>query len=126
MGVIRRTKSVNSLLELFEQSNTAISSIDLVERLKSKMNKSTVYRILERLDDEGILHTFKGKDGLQWYARCKECNSSHHTDLHPHFQCRDCGKTECLDLEISIPRVPQHKIDSAELLLIGQCKDCLS
>lgn len=65
MGVIRRTKSVNSLLELFAKSNEALSAIDLVELLKSEMNKTTVYRILERLKDEGLIHAFKGKDGLQ-------------------------------------------------------------
>lgn len=126
MGVVRKTKSVNNLLELFEQTKEALSAIDLVKRLESEMNKTTVYRILDRLVDEGILHAFKGKDGLQWYARCKGCSASHHADLHPHFQCHVCGKTECLDIELSLPSVPQHKIDSAELLLFGQCEDCLS
>ena len=126
MGIVRRTKSVTSLLELYEQSNEALSAVDLVERLKEKMNKTTVYRILERLKDEGIIHSFKGKDGLQWYARCQGCSTVQHKDLHPHFQCHDCGKTECLNLELSIPIVPKHKIDSAELLLIGICEDCLS
>jgi len=37
MGVIRKTKSVKSLLELFEQKNEALSAIDLVDRYKSKM-----------------------------------------------------------------------------------------
>ena len=126
MGIVRKTKSVNSVLELFENTNEAFSAIDLVERLKSAMNKTTVYRILERLEDEGMLHTFKGKDGLQWYAKCHGCTSSDHADLHPHFQCRNCGKTECLDLKLSIPTVSHHKIDSAELLLLGQCENCLS
>lgn len=125
MGVVRKTKSVTSLLERFEQTNAALSAIDLVEQLKAKMNKTTVYRILERLEDEGMLHSFKGKDGLQWYARCNGCSSDQHSDLHPHFQCRNCGKTECLDIELSVPSVPQHKIDSAELLLLGHCEDCL-
>lgn len=126
MGVIRRTKSVISLLELFEQTNEALSATDLVERLNYKMNKTTVYRILERLEDEGVLHAFKGRDGLQWYAMCKGCTASHHADLHPHFQCKQCGKTECLDVELSLPSVLNHKIDSAEVLLIGHCEDCMS
>ncbi len=126
MGVIRKTKSVNSLLKLFEKSNEAFSAIDLVERLQEKMNKTTVYRILERLQDDGILHAFKGKDGLQWFAKSKGCTTSHHEDPHPHFQCRDCGKTECLDVKFSMPSVPQYKVDSAEILLIGQCEDCAS
>ncbi len=126
MGIKRKTKSLNSLLEIFEQSDEALSAIDLVERLNSKMNKTTVYRILERLVDEGVIHAFKGKEGVQWYARCKDCTASNHTDLHPHFQCRDCGKTECLDLQLSMPKVSNHRIDSAEMLLVGQCEDCLA
>jgi len=126
MGVIRRTKSVDALLQIFKHSKEAFSSVDLVERFNQEMNKTTVYRILERLEDDGILHSFKGKDGLQWYARCQGCSTEQHKDLHPHFQCYDCGKTECLSLGLSIPIVPKHKVDRAELLLIGLCEDCLS
>lgn len=124
MGIIRRTKSVNLLLDIFEQTDEALSTVDLIERLQKRMNKTTVYRILERLVDEGIIHSFKGKDGLQWYATCTDCSAAHHKDLHPHFQCQDCGKTECLDVDISIPEVPQRKVNRAELLLVGQCEDC--
>jgi Fur family ferric uptake transcriptional regulator len=56
MGVVRKTKSVNNLLELFEQTKEALSAIDLVKRLESEMNKTTVYRILDRLVD-GIRST---------------------------------------------------------------------
>ncbi|MEO1258339.1 MAG: transcriptional repressor [Bacteroidota bacterium] len=126
MGITRKTKSVKTLLEVFEQTNNAVSVVELVERLRREMNKTTVYRILERLEDEGTLHSFTGKNGLKWYAACKECSPSHHLDSHPHFQCRVCGKTECLFIDISIPPVSNYKIDSAELLLTGQCKDCLS
>jgi Fur family ferric uptake transcriptional regulator len=126
MGVIRQTKSVKTILALFEQNNTAFSSVDLIEKLKEQMNKTTVYRILERLEDDGILHSFKGEEGLQWYAKCQGCSTGKHYDKHPHFQCRRCGRTECLDLELVLPYVPQYRIDSAELLLLGQCEDCLS
>ena len=112
------------LLEAFEQSNDAISTSDLVRQLNQKMNKTTVYRILQRLEDRGTLHSFTGKDGLKWYAKCKECASGHQVNTHPHFQCKICGKVECIDLGISIPSIPQYKIDTAELLLIGECKEC--
>lgn len=121
MGIIRKTKSVETLLKMFEQTNHAISVVELVERLHQEMNKTTVYRILQRLEDEGTLHFFIGRDGLKWYAKCKEGSPS-----HPHFQCRDCGKVECLHIDVSIPSFPNYKIDSGELLLIGQCEECLS
>ncbi len=126
MGIIRKTKSVAHILNIFEKSQEAKSATELVEHFKDEMNKTTVYRILERLEDEGVLHSFKGLEGLQWYARCHGCSTSHHADVHPHFQCTDCGKTECLSQELSLPVVTSHNVQRAELLLIGQCMDCAS
>lgn len=126
MGIARKTKSVETLLTAFEQTKGALSVIALVDRFHHQMNKTTVYRILERLEDDGTLHSFTGKEGLKWYAKCTNCSSSHHMDAHPHFQCQACGKTACLSLDIATPSVPKYKVDFAQLLLIGTCEDCLS
>ncbi len=126
MGIIRETKPVRTLLRIFERADSAISVVELIERLQDEMHKTTVYRILDRMEDGGMLHSFMGKDGLKWYASCKGCSSARHLDAHPHFQCRKCGKTECLSFDITIPSLPDHQVDSAEFLLFGQCEDCLS
>jgi Fur family ferric uptake transcriptional regulator len=126
MGIIRKTQLVRILLKEFKQSKEALSVVELVDRLNGQMNKTTVYRILDRLEDSGSLHSFIGNDGLKWYALCYGCTQLHHADKHPHFQCRDCGKTECLSLDIVVPTIPNYKVEFAELLLIGQCEDCLS
>ena len=126
MGIVKRTKSVVTLLDIFEHTNEALSAIVLVERLKAEMNKTTVYRILDRLEEEGVIHAFKGQEGLLWYAKCKRCGPSDHSDVHHHFQCRDCGKTECLNFNLPLPSFPSHKVEKAELLLIGLCQNCFS
>ncbi len=126
MGIIRRTKSVKAVLHEFEQAEMAISTLELVDRFHDEMNRSTVYRILERLENDGTLHSFIGKDGMKWYAKCRESSASHQEKAHPHFQCKECGKTICLSMDLSIPTVPNHKVDSVSLLLIGSCEDCSS
>lgn len=126
MGVSRKTNSVKAVLRIFEDTSNALSVKELVGKLNGEMNKVTVYRILQRLEDDGMMHSFIGKDGLRWFARCKECAPSGHSDAHPHFQCRVCGKTECLNFEIYFPEIPNYQVDKAEILLIGQCEDCLS
>lgn len=125
MGIKRRTRSVNTILNIFEKTEEALSVVDLVENLKGEMNKTTVYRILERLENEGTVHSFSGTNGLKWYAKCHQCASGHHNDIHPHFECEGCGKVECLEINITIPKIDDRTIQSADILLKGQCKDCM-
>ena len=125
MTVRRKTKSVNTILSIFENRQEALSVVDLVEELKEDMNKTTVYRILERLENEGTIHSFTGTSGLKWYAKCHQCSSGHHNDVHPHFECKDCGKVECLEVNISIPKLNNRNIQTADILLKGQCTDCI-
>ena len=125
MGVKRKTKGVETILELFKDSNDGITVVSLVDRLQGQMNKTTVYRILERLEDEGILHSFASSDGVKCYARCNGCSSGHHDDIHPHFQCNSCGKVTCLSIDIQMPKVKNFQIDSADILFKGQCSDCV-
>ena len=124
MGIKRKTKSVQALLDIFDQSDNAWSVVDLVEKLSSEMNKTTVYRILDRFQDEGLLHSFTDTNGLKWYAQCVDCSQHNHDDVHPHFQCKTCGKVECLSAEIPLPSFPSYQVDNAEILLTGQCSDC--
>jgi len=106
MATMRMTKSVKSILDAFETSKDALSVVTLIKRFESEMNKTTVYRILERLENSGELHSFTGNDGLKWFARSQKFLDLKITEYHPHFQCRDCGKSECINVEISIPYLP--------------------
>ncbi|MEP1985636.1 MAG: transcriptional regulator, partial [Maribacter dokdonensis] len=87
MGVIRKTKAVEVLLNEFSTGSIAISAKSLIEQLGDTFNKTTIYRVLDKLEDDGVLHSFLGKDGLKWYAKCNGCTSKEHKDVHPHFQC---------------------------------------
>ena len=124
MGVLRKTKSVEIVLKEFDKDSNAISVIALVDLLHSEMNKTTVYRILNKLEDDGVLHSFLGKNGHKWYAKCHNCFSTVHQDIHPHFQCICCGKVECLDINVRIPEIPNHKVEVSQILLQGKCEAC--
>lgn len=126
MGIIRKTKTTTMLLNEFEKSSGAIAAVELIKRLDSKMNKTTIYRILERLEDDGILHSFLGINGIKWYAKCNACTKNQHLDLHPHFQCLTCGKVDCLEIDISIPKIPNREIITSQILIQGNCESCMS
>ncbi len=125
MGITRQTKQVKTLVDVFDNKKTAISVVDLVKLLKSQMNKTTVYRILDKLMDDGIVHSFIGKGGLKWYAKCQDCSCETHNDLHPHFQCKTCGEVECLSVSFALPPISDYKVESANLFMVGVCCNCL-
>ncbi|CAM3376632.1 Fur family transcriptional regulator [Zobellia roscoffensis] len=125
MGIVRRTKSVDAILEEFKMNSGAISVVSLVDQLSSRFNKTTVYRVLDRLEEDGILHSFLGKTGIKWYAKCSGCSASEHHDVHPHFQCLSCGKVDCLTVNVRIPSIPNRKVEASQILLQGQCEACL-
>lgn len=124
MGIMRQTKSVKRILNEFEKEPKALSTVDLIKRLSQDHNKTTIYRVLDRLEDDGVLHSFQGTDGVKFYAKCHGCSKSQHSDIHPHFQCVSCGKMDCLDVKVSIPKVPNRRVLSSELLLQGHCEQC--
>tara|TARA_X000001036_G_scaffold230227_1_gene215104 strand:+ start:280 stop:663 length:384 start_codon:yes stop_codon:yes gene_type:complete len=127
MNISRKTKTVKLVLDLFESTNNAISVVDLVSVFKGKMNKTTVYRILNRLEESGILHSFTDRNGLKRYAKGNQKPGSiKDSNLHSHFLCNDCGISSCLPLEIPIPSLPNTRIDSSDHLLTGQCENCHS
>ncbi|WP_459211496.1 Fur family transcriptional regulator [Aquimarina rhabdastrellae] len=126
MGVIRKTKSIELLLEEFKKDSNAISAIELVTRLSSEINKTTIYRVLDKLEDDGVLHSFLGKNGIKWYAKCEGCSATEHKDIHPHFQCLSCGKVDCVTLDIQIPEIPNRTIMMSQILIQGKCENCLN
>ena len=127
MSISRKTKTVKLILEVFNKTNNAISVVDLVSIFREKMNKTTVYRILNRLEESGILHSFTDRDGLKRYAKGNQKTGSiKDSNLHSHFLCNDCGISSCLPLEIPIPTLPNTRIDSSDHLLTGQCENCHS
>ena len=125
MGITRRTKSVDLLLAEFDKESGAISTTTLIESLNSEINKTTIYRVLEKLEDDGVLHSFIGSNGIKWYAKCSGCSKHEHSDLHPHFQCIECGKVDCLPVEVSIPNIKNREIESSHILIQGKCEDCV-
>lgn len=126
MGIVRKTPSLQLLLNEFRSQSNAISVIELIKRLESKINKTTVYRVLEKLEDNGTLHSFLDSNGIKWYAKCSSCTKSKHNDIHPHFQCTECGKIDCLPMEIHFPKIPNRKVIASQILIQGKCEICFN
>ena len=126
MGVLRKTKYLEQVLQAFRQSSDALSAGMLLDALANEINKSTVYRMLQKLEDDGVIHSFQAMDQIRFYALCKGCSSDRHVDTHAHFQCTSCKRVSCVSEEIVLPTPGRARITSAEVLLTGECESCLS
>ena len=126
MGVLRKTKHLEHVLQAFRQSSDALSAGMLLDALANEINKSTVYRMLQKLEDDGVIHSFQTMDQIRFYALCKGCSSDRHVDRHAHFQCTSCKRVSCVSEEIILPTPERARITSAQVLLTGQCESCLS
>ena len=125
MSISRKTKTVELILETFNKNDNAISVADLVFKFRQRMNKTTVYRILHRLEESNILHSFVDRNGLKRYAKGdKKSNNLGDSQNHSHFICDDCGISSCLPVQIPAPTITNYKINSSEHLFSGQCGDC--
>ena len=126
MGVLRKTKHLEQVLQAFRQSSDALSAGMLLDALDNEINKSTVYRMLQKLEDDGVIHSFQTMDQIRFYALCKGSSSDRHVDTHAHFQCTSCKRVSCVSEEIVLPTPGRARITSAQVLLTGQCESCLS
>ena len=122
----RKTQSKTEILEMLESSGNAMSHDMIQSGLDSKVDRATIYRVLNRFCEDGKVHRIVGDDGKQYFAICSNCGKKKqvHSHNHIHFRCLQCGTVECLDRELSIP-LPQGYVAKVHNLVIsGFCEEC--
>jgi len=100
---------------------TAAEVYEEVRQVLPDISFGTVYRNLNRLDDEGLIQAFK-------VGRAKHFDGN--ADNHYHFLCRYCGKVEDIEMALVEDIVARaedatdHEINGYELFFTGICQDC--
>jgi Fur family ferric uptake transcriptional regulator len=124
---LRMTSLKKAVVDLFLGGSCGISARDVLSSLGSIHDLSTVYRCLQTLAEKGFLRYSIGPEGVMQYR----CTSLFYPD-HGHFSCVCCGGTihvnrilpekflKLVEEEYSV------KIDSADYLLEGKCRECRS
>ncbi len=91
------------------------------------VGKSTVYRLVARLSDEGAVRRYAREEGRGYtyqYLERQECHS------HLHLRCSICGRVIHLSEEISrifaktLLESNQFQLDDGRTLLFGRCDAC--
>ncbi len=121
------TDSRRQILDLFlEHRGGALKHGD-IEKALDNLDRVTIYRTLQVFTEKGLIHSIPGSDGAAKYALChNHCTGGHHHDNHVHFQCLECGSTQCLD-DVSIPfvKLPRGFMSGQiEMVISGICNLC--
>ena len=125
-----KTRQSDSLLEfLKENADRQLSINEIAEAIGDSVGKSTVYRRIREMTNDGVVRRFRGEDGksvvYQFAGESREC------DEHFHLKCMCCGKLIHLDcdhmedLACHIGKKHGFMLDATKCVLYGKCEGCI-
>lgn len=91
--------------------------------------KSTLYRLIGKLVEEGLVKRFSGGQGRLFAYQIVACESC---DAHLHLKCTACGSLYHMDHAASerimseVLHRSNFSLDEKETVLFGVCKGCKS
>ncbi len=124
----QRSQVLNCLIDNKAKHLTAEEIAVILKQHGAEVGKTTVYRTLEKLVEEGSVRKYLCEEGksacFQYVDDSGECH------LHFHLKCIKCGKLihlECdylSDLENHIFEHHKFTVDNTKTVLYGVCGDC--
>ena len=114
------------LLHLLKEKASALPYSEIQENLKA-FDRVTLYRTINVLIDNGIVHKASTSGDETYYALCsQECSKHCHKHEHIHFKCTKCNEVSCINIRKSIQMdIPGYRIDEISVEVSGICKKCL-
>lgn len=123
-----RTRQREKIVKYLEENAGSHLTTEQIANALPDVGRSTVYRALERLEQEGIVRRFVGAAGrsacFQYVGAASPCRE------HFHLKCTECGKLIHLDCETlaecqaHILREHGFATDLARTLIYGRCLEC--
>ena|SRR3989344_2425560 len=122
---LRNTPAKSSISDFLSKTKTPVSAEEIISFLRSKQlgtNKTTVYRIISSLYENGLIDRIELGEGKFRYEAKKE---DHH-----HFICEHCGLIEDIsdcdvpEFENEIQKKHKFLVKRHSLEFFGLCKNC--
>ena len=126
----RQQKAILSyIISLDEGHATAAQITGHFANAQAGISRTTVYRQLERMSQEGLLRKYavNGVAGAcyQYVANKEACSE------HLHLKCESCGELRHLDCDM-LEEIRAHlsdrhafEVNNTRTVLYGKCKSCI-
>jgi Fur family transcriptional regulator, ferric uptake regulator len=123
----RVTRPRVAVLAALLAAEHALTHHEVAERVDRRIgvDRVTIYRVLDWLDQCGLAHKIAGDDRVGRYNAAAHA----YARAHAHFQCSRCGTVICLDELDAAPqvRLPAGYVpQQVELTLKGLCAGCVA
>ena len=124
---LRATPVRLAVLNILADAPRALRAQEILEtiRARRRVNKVTVYRILEDFSRRGMVR----RVSLEGRVSHFELACEHHPP-HPHFQCQVCGEVQCLE-PVALEKMwtellgpVGNRADHIEIRIDGLCHKC--
>lgn len=120
----RSTPTKDAVLEVLKQAGHAMSQDAIEEKITIDINRATIYRVLNRFCQDGVLHKIVAENGKQYFAMDAEHEKKPEAAHHFHFRCMACEIIECLPFEVHYALPNGYTVDTVNCILTGTCKNC--
>ncbi|SFS40350.1 Fur family transcriptional regulator, ferric uptake regulator [Zhouia amylolytica] len=120
----RNTKSQQEVLDILKQSGLALNHEMIQEQMSLNTDRATIYRILNRFSQDGIVHKVVGDDGKQYFAFCSNCTKDGHQHNHFHFRCIECQNVICIKNELRVQLPEGYEPINFNGVISGYCSKC--
>ncbi|RTY88357.1 Fur family transcriptional regulator [Flavobacterium sp. RSP49] len=127
MKITRNTTAKTAILEIIRNSDVALSHTEIQALSQNFCDRVTIYRVLNRLMTEDVIHKMVTLDGTIKYASCHDLdNGVPHSHNHIHFSCEKCQLVTCLEnVSPTFKLPPNYVMKEANFTLSGLCPNCL-
>ncbi len=119
----RVTLGVREVLRVLNEIEYFVSAHDIEKILDHSLDVTTIYRVLEKLQEVRFVHEFQGK-----WRICSDC--SNETESHHFLICESCGNAEEIFLDYheaisdQLAREKQFLLKKVHLGFLGTCRNC--
>ena len=122
------TKQKDKILNAIKHQKKDFTIKDIYNKVKNEVGLTTIYRLVDKLVEDGRLSRNIGKNNTTYYQYLEECNNENHFFL----KCEHCGKMVHIDCEC-IEKMTSHILEKHKfttnkehIIINGICNKCVN
>lgn len=131
MRSVYNTRQKREMLKFLQERKLQHFSVDEVvfemQERGEKIGRTTVYRFLELLAEQGDVRKYQNAQGITQYQHVEDVSNC---DDHFHMMCKECGNLIHVDCNLMhsmaehLFRAHGFMLDPRETILRGLCENC--